>query len=145
MNERLHPSRVIWVGRTPRWVIEVDRAWRILKLILPAWTWSLYGGACCIASVVTSWTPPTRLLCPWDWFPRQDYWVGSQALQGIFPTQGSNPRLLCLLHWQVGSLPLAPLGKPFTTMGVLLSGKYGAGKVPNDPTANEVPHFFFNE
>ena len=28
-------------------------------------------------------------------------------LQGIFPTQGSNPRLLCLLHWQAGSLPLA--------------------------------------
>ena len=25
-------------------------------------------------------------------------------LQGIFPIQGSNP---CLLHWQVGSLPLS--------------------------------------
>ena len=33
-------------------------------------------------------------------------------LQGIFPTQGSNPRLLCLLLWQAGSLPLAPPGKP---------------------------------
>ena len=33
-------------------------------------------------------------------------------LQGIFPTQGSNLRLLCLLHWQAGSLPLAPAGKP---------------------------------
>ena len=29
-------------------------------------------------------------------------------LQGIFPTQGLNPCLLCLLHWQVGSLPLVP-------------------------------------
>ena len=29
-------------------------------------------------------------------------------LQGIFPTQGSNPRLLYLLYWQAGSLPLAP-------------------------------------
>ena len=29
-------------------------------------------------------------------------------LQGIFPTQGSSPHLLCLLHWQAGSLPLAP-------------------------------------
>ena len=27
-------------------------------------------------------------------------------LQGIFPTQGSNPCLLSLLHWQVGSSPL---------------------------------------
>ena len=34
-------------------------------------------------------------------------------LQGIFPTQGSNLRLLCLLHWQAGSLPLAPPGKPY--------------------------------
>ena len=33
-------------------------------------------------------------------------------LQGIFQTQGSNPRLLCLLRWQAGSLPLAPPGKP---------------------------------
>ena len=33
-------------------------------------------------------------------------------LQGIFPTQGSNPHLLCRLHWQTGSLPLAPPGKP---------------------------------
>ena len=32
--------------------------------------------------------------------------------QGIFPTRGSNPHLLCLLHWQVGSSPLAPPGKP---------------------------------
>ena len=32
-------------------------------------------------------------------------------LQRIFPTQGSNPCLLSLLHWQVGSLPLAPPGK----------------------------------
>ena len=32
-------------------------------------------------------------------------------LQGIFPTQGSNLYLLCLLHWQVGSLPLVSPGK----------------------------------
>ena len=31
-------------------------------------------------------------------------------LQGIFPTQGSNPRLLGFLHWQVDSLPLHHLG-----------------------------------
>ena len=31
---------------------------------------------------------------------------------GIFLMQGSSPHLLCLLHWQLGSLPLAPPGKP---------------------------------
>ena len=33
-------------------------------------------------------------------------------LQGIFLTQRSNPCLLCLLHWQAGSLPLVSPGKP---------------------------------
>ena len=39
-------------------------------------------------------------------FSRQEYWSGllcpPPGLQGIFPTQGSNPHFLCLLHWQVG-------------------------------------------
>ena len=39
---------------------------------------------------------------------RQDY----AFLQGISPTQGSNPRLLRLLHWQASCLPLEPSGKP---------------------------------
>ena len=42
--------------------------------------------------------------------------VGCYALlQGIFPIQVSNPHLLHLLHWQVGSLPLVPPGKPIYT------------------------------
>ena len=35
----------------------------------------------------------------------------------LFPTQGSNPHLLCLLHWQPGSLPLVPPGKPVNMPG----------------------------
>ena len=53
-----------------------------------------------------------RLLCPWG-SPDKNNAVGCHAfLQGIFLTQGSHRRLLCLLHWQVGSIPLAPPGKP---------------------------------
>ena len=37
---------------------------------------------------------------------------GHALLQGIFPPQGLNPRLLCLLPWQADSLPLAPPGSP---------------------------------
>ena len=33
-------------------------------------------------------------------------------LQGIFPIQGLELFLLYLLHWQAGSLPLVPPGKP---------------------------------
>ena len=39
--------------------------------------------------------------------------MGCHALlQGIFPTQGLKPHLLCLLHWQGGSLSLCHLGSP---------------------------------
>ena len=59
---------------------------------------------------------PARLPCPWD-SPGKNTGVGCHALlQGIFPTQGSNQYLLCLLHWQADSLPLASLGKMFITI-----------------------------
>ena len=39
--------------------------------------------------------------------------MGCHALlQGLFPTQGLNPHLLHLLHWQAGSLPLSHLENP---------------------------------
>ena len=38
-------------------------------------------------------------------YSMQDTGVGCH-FQGIFPTQGLNPCLLCLLHWQMDSLPL---------------------------------------
>ena len=65
--------------------------------------------ACCSLLVTQSWMTlqshglqPIRLLCPWD-FPGKDTGVGCHfLLQGIFPTQGSNPGLLhCrqILYW----------------------------------------------
>ena len=53
------------------------------------------------------------LLCPWD-SPGKNTGVGGSysLLQGIFLTQGSNPCLLNLLHWQVGSLLLVWPRKP---------------------------------
>ena len=95
----------------------------------------------CVPLFVTPWTvycqaPPSM------GFSRQEYWSGSPCpppgdlpypgieptslfvsctgrwlsyhphLQGIFPTQGLNPHLFRLLHWQAAFLPLAPPGKP---------------------------------
>ena len=72
------------------------------------------GGTCgkCVCSVTqlcTALRPcgrwPARLLCPWD-HPGKNTKVGCTVLlQGIFPTQGSNPKLLYL------SLPVTS-GKP---------------------------------
>ena len=61
--------------------------------------------ALCLLSWVclfaTQGLQPSRVLCPWD-FPGKNTGMGCHfLLQGIFPTQGSNPYLLhlCLLHW----------------------------------------------
>ena len=71
----------------------------------------------CACSVMSNSLQPHRLqlarfLCPWD-PPAKNIGVGCHfLLQGIFPTQGLNPRLLCLFHWQAGFLLIVPPGKP---------------------------------
>ena len=46
-------------------------------------------------------------------FPTQQNWNGQPFPSlGIFPTQGTNPGLLCLLHWQADSVTTEQLGKP---------------------------------
>ena len=48
-------------------------------------------------------------------FSRQEYWSELPCLpQVIFPTQESTLSLLCHLHWQAGSIPLAPPGSRHT-------------------------------
>ena len=64
---------------------------------------------------------PANLLCLWN-FPGKNTRVGCHfLLQGIFPTQGLNPHLFSLLHWQADSLPLCPLGSSPTSIGYLLA------------------------
>ena len=77
---------------------------------------------------------PTRLLCPW---------TGMSChflLQGIFLTQGLNPRLLSLLHWQVGFSPLAPPGKPFS--GLTVEGSLSVKLTSQDTSKLLLPSSF---
>ena len=75
------------------------------------WAWVRTEGiyCCSVAQLCLTLLWPhrlqqARLLCPWD-FPDKNTGVGGHFhLQGIFPTQGWNPRPL---HWQTGSLPLS--------------------------------------
>ena len=71
----------------------------------------------CVCSVMSdSLQPyglqPTRLLCPWNFLGKNTKVGCHFLLQGLFLTQGLNLPLLCLLHWQVDSLPLSHLGSP---------------------------------
>ena len=85
-------------------------SWAAQNQVL-AWIWSLGSGCPCVLVLshvwlfVTSWTVPSRLLCPWN-FPGKNTGVLDNPgvgchflLQGLFPTQGMNPCLLHLLHW----------------------------------------------
>ena len=67
----------------------------------------------------TPWTVAYQALLSMG-FAGKNAGVGSHSLLlGLFPTQGSNPGLLYLLHWQVGSLPLVPSGKPLEVRAVV--------------------------
>ena len=96
----------------------------LCALVMPS-----YWHACVLSHIssirlcATSWTVARQAPLSVE-FSRQDYWSGCHSfLQGIFPTQGLNLCLSRLLHWQVGSLPLAPPGKPWSSP-----------KVPRSPT-----------
>ena len=97
------------------------RTWWSLPLCPPSrlivslgrhpWATSFASRTCvraqlCLTLLQPCGQQPDRLLCPWD-SPGEATAVGSHfLLQGIFPTQGSNPGLL---HWQAHSLPLSHL------------------------------------
>ena len=53
-----------------------------------------------------------RLLCPRDSLGKNTGGGCHFLLRGIFQTQRLNLHLFRLLHWQAGSLSLAPPGKP---------------------------------
>ena len=66
-------------------------------------------GICLFA---TPWTVACQASLSME-FSRQEYWSGLPSpSQGDLPNSGLEHASLCLLHWQVGSLPLAPPGKP---------------------------------
>ena len=53
-------------------------------------------------------------------------WVAISSSRGIFSTQGLNPCLLCLLHWQAGSLPLHLLGSIGSTTRLEITSREAA-------------------
>ena len=87
----------------------------------------------CAHSVVSNslWPHrPVRLLCPWD-YPDRNTVAGCHCLlQGIFPTHGSNPCLLCLLQWQADSLPLGHQGSlPFLSLVIIFHRNLSCGQI----------------
>ena len=85
----------------------------------------LSQGCLCACSIVSNslrphrLSPPSSFLCPWD-FPGKNTGVSCHfLLQGIFPTQESNPGLL---HCRQILLPLSHQGGP---AGIVFNPKKG--------------------
>ena len=87
-----------------------------------------------------------RPLCPWDSSGKNTGEDFHAFLQRIFPTKELNQPLLHLLHWQAGSLPLVPAGKPFEKWGFSKQEHWSAllypppGALPNPGTTSGLPH-----
>ena len=65
---------------------------------------------------VTLWTVTHQAPLSLAFF-KQEYWSGLPCLlQWIFPKQGSNPYLLCLLHWRWVLYPMSHLKSPTNTI-----------------------------
>ena len=85
--------------------------WVIIKIASSVFMHVCVCVLSCVQLFMTPWTWP-RQAPPWN-FSGQNAGVHCHfLLQGIFLTQGSNPHLLHILHWQEPSLPTAPPGKP---------------------------------
>ena len=64
--------------------------------------------------------------------------IDMPSSRGSFQTQGSNPYFLHLLHWQVGSLPLVPPGKPQCTC--IISVQFSHSVVSDSLQPHESKH-----
>ena len=81
-------------------------------LQLQSYKVSVLRGFSCIQLSVTPRTVAHRVPLSMQ-FSRQKYWSGfAIPFSGVSPTQRLNLHLLCLLHQQTGSSPLALPGKP---------------------------------
>ena len=74
----------------------------------------------CVHSLQPYGLGPTSLLCPWNFSGKNMSMGCCFLLQGIFPTQGSNPSLLCLLHCRQILYLLSLWGSPLLLIMVLL-------------------------
>ena len=96
-------------------------------------------------SYPTLWDPtdcsPRRLLCPWN-SPGQDTGVGSHSLlQGIFPTQGSNPGLP---HCRLILYQLSHKGSPRTLEWVAYPFSSGSSQPRDQTKVSCIAGGFFN-
>ena len=102
LRDQPHVSCISRVSCIGRWIFTIPgkpRLWPLAAFMLSHFSWFCE----------TLWTVACRLLHPWDSLGKNAGVACHALFQRYFLTQGGNPCLSCLLHWQTGSLPLVPL------------------------------------
>ena len=138
-----------WVPRnvcpfSSHWWCHTDYAssGKLLGIFVSAWTWKRKE-KWIIRKVMDCSLPGSSIFGD---FPGKNTEVGCHfLLQRIFITQGLNPCLLCLLHWQANSLLLVPAGKPSTYLRLIQYAVINGcdllfGKCCSSPPCPVVPH-----
>ena len=111
------PPSVSWSALHEAWPVESSQRQVSTRELRgssdPCRKTSVQKHVCVQLCLTLSWPhgQSARLPCPWDPPGKKTRVRCHSLLQGIFLTQGSNLYLFHLLHWQAGSLPLAPSGK----------------------------------
>ena len=76
------------------------------------WAFCNWGERGLLSTCGVQASPEVASLCPWD-SPGKNTGVGKLCRPpGDLPNPGTESMSLMSLHWQAGSLPLAPPGKP---------------------------------
>ena len=82
----------------------------------------------CIRLFAALWSVARQAPLSMGILSRQEYWSGLPCLPpGDLPSPGIKPASLCLLLWQMDSLPLLPPGKPFLYLFMINISLYHGG------------------
>ena len=107
-----------WLNRTENMTLGEWSQMQKTTYYVIQFIWNRTGKSMCKCLVtqlclfVTPWTATLQVPLSTG-FSRQEYWSGLPfPPPGDLPDPGSNPHLLCLLHWQADSLLLSHRGSP---------------------------------
>ena len=118
-GDTIQPSHPLLFPSPPAFNLSQNQG--LFQWVHSYWNFLLHGACVCMYvhhSVMSNLLQTIDCSLPgfflhWN-FPGKNTGVGCHLLlQEIFPIQGLNPCLQCLLHWQMDSLSLEQPGEPY--------------------------------
>ena len=102
------PSLLVSMSTRLSWGCVQQGNWYDMKCVCVCVCVCIHAQLCPTLCNPMNCSLPVRLLCSWNFSGKNTRVCWPFLLQGIFPAQGSKPRLL---QWQMDSSPLCHLGR----------------------------------